>query len=408
MHLSLDSQGRLQLPQPVVRAIGNRPLELTSSSNRHLLVIAPEEGRSVVLAGVLGDMGVADLLSFFNMFRKTGVLRFELAGGGKELFFQQGEIVNAVSTFPEEELGEILFAMGKVSREVLQKTRPFLAGRSNLGKLLVDKGEVTAKDLWLASRQQAESIVYHLFTFQQGSFSFCQRELETDEVLRLSMGTQNLIMEGLRRVDERALFMRRIRSLDAIPVLTGKAVETAGAAAQKLLVLIGGERITVRDMVRRSGLGEFDGLRILHQLLEKGVIAMEEAATVTVEGDLGEILAIFNGALGTLYKRIAPRNPLFRQEIQLFVRDLPQPFSYVFRDVECKEDGTVSGGRILANLAGLEEGDKKKLLADGLSELVYMECHAARRELGAAESTELIQRVQEVSRRVKALTGRTE
>jgi hypothetical protein len=80
----------------------------------------------------------------------------------------------------------------------------------------------------------------------------------------------------------------------------------------------------------------------------------------------------------------------------------------VFRDVECKEDGTVSGGRILANLAGLEEGDKKKLLADGLSELVYMECHAARRELGAAESAELIQRVQEVSRRVKTLIGRTE
>ncbi len=105
------------------------------------------------------------------------------------------------------------------------------------------------------------------------------------------------------------------------------------------------------------------------------------------------------------YRRIHQKTADFRQEIELFLRDLPQPYSYVFRDIHLREDGTVDGGRILANLAGLEEGDKKKLLAEALSELIYMECHAARRDLPAAESTELIQRVQDVSRRVKTLIG---
>ena len=45
------------------------------------------------------------------------------------------------------------------------------------------------------------------------------------------------------------------------------------------------------------------------------------------------------------------------------------------RDVHSAGGRPIDGGRILANLAGLEEGDKKKLLADGLSELIYMECH---------------------------------
>jgi hypothetical protein len=85
---------------------------------------------------------------------------------------------------------------------------------------------------------------------------------------------------------------------------------------------------------------------------------------------------------------------------------LPQPFSYVFRQTSLREDGSVDGGRILANLAGLEEGDKLRLLADSLSELIYMECIAARRELGAADSAELIKRVQAVSTRVQALIGR--
>jgi hypothetical protein len=90
----------------------------------------------------------------------------------------------------------------------------------------------------------------------------------------------------------------------------------------------------------------------------------------------------------------------------LLLRDLPQPVSAVFNDVTLQADGAVDGGRLLANLAGLEEGDKKRLLADSLNELLYMECLAARRELGAADSAELIQRVQDISRRVKTLIGR--
>ena len=50
------------------------------------------------------------------------------------------------------------------------------------------------------------------------------------------MSTQNLIMEGLRRVDERALFLRRIHSFDAVPVLAGKA-EDLTAAEERLILL---------------------------------------------------------------------------------------------------------------------------------------------------------------------------
>jgi hypothetical protein len=103
---------------------------------------------------------------------------------------------------------------------------------------------------------------------------------------------------------------------------------------------------------------------------------------------------------------VSARNPHFREEVGRFLQDLPQPFSYVFRKASLREDGSVDGGRILANLAGLEEGDKIRLLTDALSELVYMECIAARRELGAVDSAELIKRVQDVSQRVQTLIGR--
>lgn len=404
----IDSQNRISLPHQVAREIGSRPLELASASERHLFFFAGEDGQEVVLAGIVGEVGIPDVLSFFNMFRKTGILSFSLSGGSKDLYFDAGEIVFASSTFPEEDLGEILFSLGKVNREILQKARQFAAGRTRLGKLLVEKKVIASKDLWLATRQQVEAIVYDLFTYQKGSFSFLCKSLEKEDILRLSLSTQNLIMEGLRRVDERALYMRRIGSLAAVPAPTGKTAEGLAPPEQRLLEIVSEGKGDVREVLRRAGLGEFEGLRLLYQLTERKLVEIQEPPPASVEGELGEILAVFNGALAAIQKRVSAKSPRFRQDIQFFLRDLPQPFSYVFKDVLLLEDGTLEGGRILANLAGLEEGDKKKLLADGLSELIYMECHLARKELGVAGSADLLQKVQEVSRRIKALIGRKE
>ena len=406
--LLLEKGGRLPLPLPVVKAIGERPLQLTSWSAHHLLLETGDGGGQVLLAGAIGEVGIVDLLSFCNMFRKSGLLHFSLAGGDKSLFFQNGEIVYATSTFPDEELGEVLYALGKLDRDLLHGARQFAGTDIPLGKTLVDQGVINSKDLWTATRSQIETIIYNLFAFSQGTFVFVARPLAEELIVRLSMSTQNLIMEGLRRVDERALYMQKIKSLDSVPVPTGKVPNDLDSTSQKMLALVQAGVCDGHELLRRSGAGEFDALRLLSQLVDRGVVVMEEAPTVAVEGDLGEIITIFNGVLTAMCRVVSARNPQFRDEVSCFLRDLPQPFSYVFRQASLREDGSVDGGRILANLAGLEEGDKIRLLTDALSELVYMECIAARRELGAADSSELIKRVQEVSQRVQALIGRRE
>jgi hypothetical protein len=360
------------------------------------------------MAGTLGEINVVDLLSFCNMFRKSGLLRFDLAGGDKLLHFRNGEIVYATSSFPDENLVEILFDLGKIDGDVLHSARRQAGGRVPTGQFLVDQAMVGAKDLWAATRTLVETIVYHLFTFQQGYFVFVNQALEDDLAVRLSMGTQNLIMEGLRRIDERAVYLQRIKSFDAVPVVTGTVPNDLDSTSQKMLALIQAGLSDARELLRRSGAGDFDGLRLLSQLIDRGVVVMEEAPRVAVEGDLGEIISIFNGVLTAMYRVVSTRNPQFRDEVSRFLHDLPQPFSFVFRQASLREDGSVDGGRILANLAGLEEGDKIRLLTDALSELVYMECIAARRELGAVDSAELIKRVQEVSQRVQKLIGRRE
>jgi hypothetical protein len=403
--MRIEKGSRLILPPAIAKILGGQPLRLSSCSARHLLLESAAGDDKVQMTGLIVEGGVVDLLSFFNMFRKSGLLHFILSGGNKTLCFQNGEIVYATSTFPEEEIGEILYRLGKIDRDVLQGARQFANGELPLGNILMNQNFITAKDLWAATRNQVETIVYNLFAFQDGSFVFVDTPLDEGQVVSLSMNTQNLIMEGLRRVDERAVYMQKVKSLDAIPVTTDKVPNDLDSISQKMVSLIQAGVSNVGELLRRSGSGEFDALRLLSQMVERGVVTMEEAPTVAVEGVLGEVIDIFNGILVAMHQVVSAKNPRFRQEVSVFLRDLPQPFSYVFRQATLKEDGSVDGGRVLANLAGLEEGDKLRLLSDSLSELVYMECIAARRELGAADSAVLIKRVQDVSQRVQDLIG---
>jgi hypothetical protein len=403
--IKIEKGGKLQLPSNVLQSIGDQPLRLSSCSAHHLLLESAADAGKVLMAGQIEEIGIVDLLSFFNLFRKSGLLRFTLPGGNKSLCFQNGEIVYATSTFPEEEIGEILYSLGKFDRVTLHGARQFANGEIPLGKILVDQGVITSQDLWAATKSQVETISYNLFAFHEGFFVYTSVKPDKDKIISLSMTTQNLIMEGLRRVDERAVYMQKVKSLDAMPVATGKMPNDLDRVSQRMVALVQSGVSDVNELLRRSGSGEFDALRLLSQLVERGVVKMEEAPTVAVEGVLGEVVKIFNGVLVAMHRVVSAKNPQFRVEITRFLRDLPQPYSYVFRQTGLKEDGSVDGGRVLANLAGLEEGDKLRLLSEALSELVYMECIAARRELGTADSAELIKRVQDVSQRVRDLIG---
>jgi hypothetical protein len=403
----IDSNGRIALSSPVMTAIGKKPMGIISFSPLHVLVGCSEKPVPTV-AGAIGDVTVTDLLSFYNMFRKDGSILFSLKGGNRELFFEGGEVVYAQSSFLSENLPEVLYDLGKINETTLKKIQEIGGTNESVGKVLVEKGVITTKDLWLAARQQVESIVFNLFACLEGGFCFLPGKIDQSKVVRLSMNTQNMIMEGLRRVDERALYMRDISSLDSVPVLSDQRGQKLDEQEQHLVDLIRERRANVKEVLRRSGLGEFEALRTLYQLLRNKVVTLEDPVVAEAKGELGDLVSIFNGALIALTRQMTVVNKGFIDEVQSFLRDLPQPYSYVFRDVTVQDDGSVDGGRIMGNLDGLEEGDKKRLLADSLSELIYMECLSAKESLPEDESADLIKRVQKISERIKGLVGRTE
>lgn len=408
MTASRIDNNRLALPESVCQVLAGQPLLPVTYSSGHLLLARPGADHPVLLAGRLEKGAVADLLSYFNMFRKTGVLAVQLPDGTRELYFQDGEIVYATSSFAGEDLGAVLAFLGKVGQEDLKGLREAVTEQASLGKILVEKGIVSPKDLWLAARSQVENIVCNLFSARDGGFYFRRQEIAAEQTLRLSMKTQNLIMEGLRRLDERALFMREIVSLDYYPRETDLDPVDLAQNESSFFRMAQSGQSSAAELFRKLGLREFDGMRILHTLLEKGVLRMEDAPTTEIVGMLGQILATYNSLYRILHSRVKQVCPDYTDEVARALTSLPQPYSFVLRDVEVRGDGTLDGYRIVANLAGLEEGDKNKLLADALCEVAFIMTMALRRELDAEQARPLIARVQDVTDRVRELVGRDE
>ncbi|MDY0190666.1 MAG: DUF4388 domain-containing protein [Desulfuromonas sp.] len=400
--VNIDISGRVDLPHRVVSALDSHDLAITSSSAQHILLAVEGAGEPSMTAS-LGSVGVADVLSFFNMFRKTGILYFDLADGSRRVYFQDGEIIFASSQRFVEDIGEILCEQGKIKRSDLTDVRAEMDPGSVLSQVLVRKNIIAARDLWLATRSQVEAIVYNLFSYTDGGCHFVSQELKRDDIVRLSMSTQNLIMEGLRRIDERSLYMRKLRSLEAVVSYSGRSPSGLDADEKMVVGFIYSVPATVGQLVARSGLSEFDGLRVLYQLADKKMVEIAAAEPTALDPSFEALLKIYNGIFNLFFECLDGEMRGFIEDVNRFLREIPHPMIYVLRGINLQKDGTVDGAKIAKNLSGLELSEQKKLMVEALNELVYMESTMARRALGAQRSGELIERVQEIVTRAKRL-----
>ncbi|PLX97475.1 MAG: hypothetical protein C0620_00760 [Desulfuromonas sp.] len=400
--VAVDDSGRVSLPRRVISSLSGPDLLVASSSPQHVL-LAVEGERAPCLAASLDVLAIADVLSFFNMFRQTGILYLDIPDGNRQVYFQDGEIIFATSQRLEDDLGEVLCEIGKIERSALNQVRTEMSNGDSLSKILVQKNLVAARDLWLATRQQVETIVYNLFACEEGGCYFTAGDLKRDDIVKLSMSTQNLIMEGLRRIDEKALYLRRLRSLEAILEYTGRDPSELSDEEKKVVKLTYSAPAKVGQLMAGSGLSEFDALRVLHQLVEKRHLKVCDAPEEPLDDGFTELFEVFNGVLSLLHDCVEGEGSGFVEDANRFMREAPHPMSYVFRGVRLDKQGILDGRKLVKNLTGLGEVDQKKLLVDSLNELVYAECMLARQVLGTQRSADIIRRVQEIVARTRKL-----
>jgi uncharacterized protein DUF4388/FHA domain-containing protein len=235
-----------------------------------------------VLEGDLARVEVPDLLTFLNMGRRTGVLALECVDLETKIFFREGRTVFATSTRDELRLGSMLVRMGKVKPEVMDRVlaRPKAPGR--IGHALLAENVLSEAELASFLKVQVSEVIFDTFAWRAGVFSFWDGVPPPATAVTLDMDLQNLLMEGVRRIDERHRLSEVFPDLDmAVEAVANpervKHSVTLTPDEWKAFFLVDGRR-SLAEICRLAGNpDELATLQILHNLVLAKFVAVGPA-----------------------------------------------------------------------------------------------------------------------------------
>lgn len=235
-------------------------------------------------AGNLKTVSFSDILQLISTGKKTGRFLATLGGQRKELFFKNGYLISATSSNTKEDmLGSLLLRMGKLTKADLQKAVNFQkqTGR-RIGAVMLELGLINKSELAQYLKTQIEEIVYNLFSWPEGDFSFQDDLKPPEDQILVNLDTMNLIMEGTRRIDEWLEIQKALPEQNRIlkpvlnPTLGGKEISLA-ADQYQVLMMVDGQK-TYSDLLETSPLGDFITAKSVHTLLNIGLIRSGETA----------------------------------------------------------------------------------------------------------------------------------
>lgn len=233
-----------------------------------------------ILEGNLAHFAAPDLLTFLNMGRLSAVLVLERPDQETKLFLRDGQPVFASSTKDALRLGSLLVKLGKAQKSqvdsALQKAR---ASGFRVGQALLSSGLVGEPDLQRLLKVQVSEVIFDIFEWREGVFSVFDRVEPPAAAVTLEMDLQNLIMEGVRRLDERGRIKEVFPELDAsVEAVTNleriKHSVSLTPEEWQIFFLVDGRR-TLREICRLSGeADELSTLVVLSRLLAAKFIAI--------------------------------------------------------------------------------------------------------------------------------------
>ncbi len=130
--------------------------------------------------------------------RKKGSLSILHQRFQKHLFFQEGFLVYAKTNHPQELLGEVLFRLGKLSKEDLDRIDEFIEPNKTIGSVLVAKGLLTNEDVQEGLVYQMREIVLKMFSVFDAKFEFRETEGFEEQVFNTELKIPIVIEEGIR------------------------------------------------------------------------------------------------------------------------------------------------------------------------------------------------------------------
>jgi hypothetical protein len=165
-------------------------------------------------SGSLAERDFPSLVHALYEERRTGVLTLTHAGVGRSVTIQEGRLVFASSSSPDDRMGPLLLRRGRITLRELTNAAVAVAPGKRLGAVLVEQGVLSAMDLFAAVVEHTQEILYGAFTWTEGHYRL-QDDVPEAEAITLKISTPEVIMEGIRRIDSWNRIDRAVGGVDA-------------------------------------------------------------------------------------------------------------------------------------------------------------------------------------------------
>ncbi|MFW6124116.1 MAG: J domain-containing protein [Acidobacteriota bacterium] len=131
---------------------------------------------------------------------RDGQLNFRRGNIQKYLFFKDRKLVYAKTNQSNELLGEVLFRLGKLSKENYSKIDKYIEPKKSIGEILVSNDLISEEDLKEGLKYQMREVTLNLFPIFDGHFEFKKKEKYSMEEFEIGIEIPNLIEDGIRRM----------------------------------------------------------------------------------------------------------------------------------------------------------------------------------------------------------------
>lgn len=235
----------------------------------------------MAIEGPLQDIGIHDVFQLLDLARKSGRLRVrsQVRNNEGDVHFQSGAVVHATMRNNPHTLGALLRSAGKVTDAELASASNAQSGGDlrRLGEILISQGSVTRRDVERYMKQQIETVVFDLFSWKEGTFSFTDEGMDGtrfDAAIRVS--TESLLMEGARRIDEWSRMSDRIPHAQVIPYLadegdrSGSFIDLRPGEWEVLAMIDGNNALS--DIAAALALSEFEVAKSVYGMISTELI----------------------------------------------------------------------------------------------------------------------------------------
>jgi hypothetical protein len=237
---------------------------------------------SVALRGNLRDFGIGEVFQLIGQQRKTGVLEIAGAQARVRLAFDAGAIVSAapVGAHADAALGELLVRVGALTRErlaALERERE--ESLQSLPRLLLAHGDLQRAELDEVQDLLTRESLFDVLRWREGSFHFSAQPVEHEREPAHLLGAEQVLMDGMRMVDEWQSFADRVLS-DELVFQRVRRFESRRDRfpegprrhlAERVYLLVDG-RLSARRVIDLSRLGTFEATRCLAELRDAGLV----------------------------------------------------------------------------------------------------------------------------------------